>query len=121
MNITFTKSKSRREAAGQASGRVDQNPRGPAGRHTGTCASRQPRSGAHHKSACRGEARQARAARIQELSLDYMPSKEFGARAAEKRILAPTPLAVNSRKLKRPTDLPPYLASLYEVPLLTAE
>jgi RNA polymerase primary sigma factor/RNA polymerase sigma factor len=51
-----------------------------------------------------------------------MPSKEFKRPTAAKRILAPTPEApANQRKVKRPSGLPPYLASLYEVPLLTAE
>ena len=51
-----------------------------------------------------------------------MPSKEFKRPTAAERILAPTPeTPVSARKVKRPSGLPPYLASLYEVPLLTAE
>src|SRR5262245_63696183 len=66
--------------------------------------------------------RAAQAARVKELPLDYMPSREFKRPAAAKRILAPTPEApANQRKVKRPAGLPPYLASLYEVALLTAE
>src|SRR5438876_10859393 len=82
-----------------------------------------PRSGqpiAHR--APRYEDRAVRAARVKELPLDYMPSKEFKRPTAAERILAPAPEApVNQRKVKRPAGLPPYLASLYEVPLLTAE
>jgi RNA polymerase primary sigma factor len=64
----------------------------------------------------------ARAARVMEYSLDFMPSREFSRPGASERILAPLPPSpVAPRKARRPADLPPYLASLYEVPLLTAE
>jgi RNA polymerase primary sigma factor/RNA polymerase sigma factor len=64
-----------------------------------------------------------RARAILELPLDFMDSPEFHRKGAEKRILegempgadAPT------RKTRPPTGLPRYLASLYEVPLLTRE
>jgi RNA polymerase primary sigma factor len=70
----------------------------------------------------RSDDRAARAQHVQELPLDYMPSKEFKRPTAAARILAPTPPSpANQRKVKRPTGLPPYLASLYEVPLLTTE
>jgi RNA polymerase primary sigma factor/RNA polymerase sigma factor len=56
------------------------------------------------------------------LPLEYMPSKEFGRPGAAQRILSTLPPAPwAARKARRPADLPPYLASLYEVPLLTAE
>src|SRR5205085_1920102 len=72
--------------------------------------------------AVQSQDRAARAARVRELPLDYMPSKEFKRPTAAERILAPTPeTPVSARKVKRPSGLPPYLASLYEVPLLTAE
>src|SRR6478752_4258429 len=75
---------------------------------------------APRKRAC--EDRAAQAARVKELPLDYMPSKEFKRPTAAERILAPLPQSpTNQRKVKRPAGLPPYLASLYEVPLLTAE
>jgi RNA polymerase primary sigma factor/RNA polymerase sigma factor len=50
-----------------------------------------------------------------------MPSAEFDQPHA-KAILGPTPeSAARARKVRQPDDLPRYLASLYEVPLLTAE
>jgi hypothetical protein len=53
--------------------------------------------------------------------LDHMPSREFSRPGADRRILGPLPAAESKRKAKPPIGLPPYLASLYEVPLLTAE
>ncbi len=65
---------------------------------------------------------QARAARISELPLDYMASPDFRKKDADKRILAPTPTAPNGQRMpRRPSDLPAYIASLYDVPLLTPE
>ena len=65
-----------------------------------------------------------RAQRIMELPLDYIPNEEFAkamrSQKREKRILGPMP--ENDEPLKKPrlpAGLPPYLASLYEVPLLT--
>ena len=61
-----------------------------------------------------------RLARIFDLPLDYMPSPEFSRRGAERRILAPTPATpANARLPRKPRDLPAYIASLYDVPLLT--
>lgn len=63
-----------------------------------------------------------RAQRVGELPLDYMPSPEFTRPHAEKRILGPLPeVPAPARATRRPSGLPPYLASLYEVPLLTRE
>jgi RNA polymerase primary sigma factor/RNA polymerase sigma factor len=63
-----------------------------------------------------------RVAGVMALPLEYMPSKEFSRSGAAARILSPLPAAPCApRKARRPADLPPYLASLYEVPLLTAE
>ncbi|MDX1943861.1 MAG: sigma-70 family RNA polymerase sigma factor [Pirellulaceae bacterium] len=63
-----------------------------------------------------------RARRILELPLDFMPNEVFEKPGMEKAILAPTPAAdVPTRRMKGPSGLPPYLASLYEVPLLTRE
>ena len=66
-----------------------------------------------------------RARRILELPLDYIPSDEFSlirTERQEKEILGPPP--ANDQPLKKsrlPSGLPPYLASLYEVPLLSRE
>lgn len=63
-----------------------------------------------------------RARRIAELPLEFMPSDEFERKGAEMRILGPLPEAEeDSRKTRPPAGLPPYLASLYDVPLLTRE
>jgi RNA polymerase primary sigma factor/RNA polymerase sigma factor len=63
----------------------------------------------------------ARAERIMELPIDYMFSPEFKKSGADERILAATPLAPSGQRMPRkPSDLPAYIASLYDVPLLTA-
>jgi RNA polymerase primary sigma factor/RNA polymerase sigma factor len=65
---------------------------------------------------------QTRFQQIAELPLDYMPNRDFARAGAEGRILAATPQPARApRKARRPTGLPPYLADLYEVPLLTRE
>ena len=57
---------------------------------------------------------------IMELPLDYMPSDEFSRRGAENRIMAPIPdPETPPRRTRAPKELPSYLSSLYEVPLLT--
>jgi RNA polymerase primary sigma factor/RNA polymerase sigma factor len=66
-----------------------------------------------------------RAARILELPLDCIANEEFETLRTDKReaeILGPPP-AVDQplKKARLPAGLPPYLASLYEVPLLTRE
>ncbi len=64
-----------------------------------------------------------RAQRIMELPLDFIPSAVFArvrSQKAEDRILGPIPESDAPQKKSRlPSGLPPYLASLYEVPLLT--
>jgi RNA polymerase sigma factor (sigma-70 family) len=63
-----------------------------------------------------------RAARVGELQLDYMPAKAFAEPGAEQRIMkAPPPSPSPIRLPRKPADLPAYIASLYEVPLLTGE
>jgi RNA polymerase primary sigma factor/RNA polymerase sigma factor len=65
---------------------------------------------------------EGRAARIRELPLEYMPNPEFSRPGAAQRILGEMPLPPTApRKARQPAGLPPYLASLYEVPLLTGE
>jgi RNA polymerase primary sigma factor len=63
-----------------------------------------------------------RAKRILELPLDFIPNPEFARADAEKKILVPMPEPEQPlKKARLPSGLPPYLASLYEVPLLTRE
>lgn len=63
-----------------------------------------------------------RAARIAELPLDYIDNPRFSRKGADKACLGPMPEAETPpRKARRPSGLPPYLASLYEIPLLTRE
>jgi RNA polymerase primary sigma factor/RNA polymerase sigma factor len=63
-----------------------------------------------------------RAKRILELPLDYISNPYFGRESAEKTILGPMPEnEVVVKKARLPAGLPPYLASLYEVPLLNRE
>jgi RNA polymerase primary sigma factor/RNA polymerase sigma factor len=63
-----------------------------------------------------------RAERIMELPLEYMPNDQFGRASADNVILArPQEDATPAKKGRLPSGLPPYLASLYEVPLLTRE
>ena len=64
-----------------------------------------------------------RAQRILDLPLDYIPSDVFSrirSQKAEDRVLGPIPESeIPMKKSRLPSGLPPYLASLYEVPLLT--
>src|SRR5262249_13491847 len=63
------------------------------------------------------------AKRIWELPLDYIPNPYFGREGAERAILGPMPESDQpaAKKARLPSGLPPYLASLYEVPLLNRE
>jgi RNA polymerase primary sigma factor/RNA polymerase sigma factor len=66
-----------------------------------------------------------RARRIMELPLDFIASGQFAevqSKQQERRVLGPTPPGREARE-QRPAsaELPAYLASLYEVPLLTRE
>ena len=64
-----------------------------------------------------------RARAIMELPLDFIDNPEFHRRAASKRIVEtgmPDP-EHTPRRVKAPSGLPRYLASLYETPLLTRE
>jgi len=64
-----------------------------------------------------------RASRILELPLDYISNPYFGREGAERTILGAMPGSDDPapKKARLPSGLPPYLASLYEVPLLTRE
>ena len=66
---------------------------------------------------------EVRAARIMELPLDFIPNDLFPkirSRRREDCVIGPLPDTEPSpKKFRTPSDLPPYLASLYETPLLT--
>jgi len=63
-----------------------------------------------------------RARRIMELPLDFIPNPTFGKASVEKSIMTDMPESETAAKKTRlPAGLPPYLASLYEVPLLNRE
>ncbi len=65
---------------------------------------------------------EVRAQRIMELPLDFIFNDEFTRPGAYRKILAPVPENPNRVRAPRvPQGLPQYLASLYEVPLLTRE
>ncbi|WP_169978163.1 sigma-70 family RNA polymerase sigma factor [Tautonia rosea] len=65
-----------------------------------------------------------RAERLLEMKLEYMHNESFDDPKAAAEILADMPVPADGkppRKVKAPKGLPPYLASLYEVPLLSRE
>jgi RNA polymerase primary sigma factor/RNA polymerase sigma factor len=63
-----------------------------------------------------------RAIKISELPLDYIPNAEFEDESRVDEMTAELPAAVEPvRKVRAPSGLPPYLASLYDVPLLNRE
>lgn len=63
-----------------------------------------------------------RAAKIMELQLDFIPNPVFEDQSMAESILSELPVSTEpTRKIKAPSGLPAYLASLYDVPLLTRE
>ena len=63
-----------------------------------------------------------RAIKIFELPLDFMPNAEFNDESRVDEMMADLPVAADAaRKVRAPSGLPPYLASLYDVPLLNRE
>lgn len=63
-----------------------------------------------------------RAQSIRELPLDYIDNPVFHRKDAERLVLGEEPVPEPlGRRVRTPAGLPPYLASLYEVPLLTRE
>ena len=63
-----------------------------------------------------------RAARVMELVLDYIPNVEFEDASLTDQILGEMPVPAEApRKVRAPSGLPTYLASLYDVPLLNRE
>jgi RNA polymerase sigma factor (sigma-70 family) len=68
---------------------------------------------------------EVRARRLLEKPLDYVPNPSFDDREVEREILGPMPDAdvyeAKRRDMKVPKDVPPELAPMYEVPLLTKD
>ena len=65
-----------------------------------------------------------RARRLSEVKIEAMPHPSFDEPKAAAEILAPLPLPADGkapRRIKPPEGVPPYLASLYDVPLLSRE
>ncbi|MFM7183791.1 MAG: sigma-70 family RNA polymerase sigma factor [Planctomycetota bacterium] len=62
-----------------------------------------------------------RAGHVMQLPLDFMPNALFSRKSAAKVVDQPYPGPTDVKKARRPSGLPAYLASLYEVPLLTRE
>jgi RNA polymerase sigma factor (sigma-70 family) len=62
-----------------------------------------------------------RAEHVMQLPLDFMPNALFARRSAESVVDQPYPGVPDAKRVRRPSGLPAYLASLYEVPLLTRE
>ncbi len=65
---------------------------------------------------------EVRCAQIMDLPIDFMPNPRFSRKGADNACLGPMPEAEKlTRRAKAPSGLPPYLAALYEMPLLTRE
>ncbi|APW61078.1 sigma-70 family RNA polymerase sigma factor [Paludisphaera borealis] len=67
---------------------------------------------------------EVRATRLLETKLEFIDNESFGLTSSRKTILAPLPAPADGKPPRRPRapkGLPPYLASLYEVPLLDRE
>jgi RNA polymerase primary sigma factor len=65
---------------------------------------------------------QVRAKRLNEMTIEYMYHPCFDEPGADKVILGPEPTPEKEpKRTKPPKGLPPYLAALYEVPLLSKE
>jgi RNA polymerase primary sigma factor len=65
---------------------------------------------------------EVRAQRIMAHPLEYIDNERFSRKGADYVCLGPMPENTGPvRKSRRPAGLPPYLASLYEMPLLTRE
>lgn len=65
---------------------------------------------------------EARAREILSVPLDFIPNARFTRKGADSACLGEMPPGEDApRKVRRPADLPPYLASLYETALLTRE
>jgi RNA polymerase primary sigma factor len=76
----------------------------------------------HTKIGIRPTVKQARVERIMQLPLDFIPNPQFSNADADSVILTAMPADdAQSKTTRSPAGLPPYLARLCEVPLLTRE
>jgi len=76
----------------------------------------------HTKTGIRPTVKQARVERIMQLPLDFIPNPQFSRADAESIIMTATPADdAQSKTTRTPSGLPPYLASLCGVSLLTRE
>lgn len=74
------------------------------------------------KNSAAAAVRRERARRVLERSIEFIYDESFDDPAAEAGILGPPPEQTGRNRLaKAPAELPPYLASLYQFPLLTKE
>jgi RNA polymerase primary sigma factor/RNA polymerase sigma factor len=74
------------------------------------------------KSSIHSVINEMRVRRIVELPLDFIPNPQFSRADADNTILTEMPTSdVQVKKTRLPSGMPPYLASLYEVSLLTRE
>ncbi len=88
----------------------------------GTSAEELARRHGRTRSAIYGVINEMRAERIMELPLDFIANESFEDSAQAESIMGPLPkLDTKPRAVRPPTGLPPYLAALYDVPLLTRE
>ena len=62
-----------------------------------------------------------RAEHVRQLPLDHIPNPLFARKNAEQVVGEKYPETADGKRVRRPSGLPAYLASLYEVPLLTRE
>ena len=56
-----------------------------------------------------------------EMPLEYIYNEDFENTSRESEYLAEMPVSETARKVRAPSELPSYLAALYDVPLLTRE
>jgi len=56
-----------------------------------------------------------------EMPLEYIYNEDFEDASRENEYLAEMPVSETARKVRAPSELPSYLAALYDVPLLTRE
>ncbi|HEY6565387.1 MAG TPA: sigma-70 family RNA polymerase sigma factor, partial [Pirellulaceae bacterium] len=90
--------------------------------HTGTGVAELAKRYSRTRSSVHRIVQEVRGRRVMELALDFIPHESFAKPSAAREILAAFPQDDQPpRRLRVPSGLPPYLASLYEVPLLSTE